>query len=391
MRVSRIVVSLMVVAMLAGCGSAVAVLPVNKTGPVRPLPPNPGSLRMSFELLGSMSSESNAVISPVSLVYALAMAAAMKEGGPEAGARLYSYLFSNASLEEARKQVESLSRILSANDPGMVLTLANSAWLEESKRLPEDTRKELESRFDAAVRNIDFGDPATAASTINKWVEDRTHGLIKNLLSPASLTNAEYALVNALYMKGKWEHAFKKDQTRDQAFHGVSGDVQVPMMNQHLKAAYYEDDLLQSILLPYKGGKFGMQVLLPRPGKTVKDIVSAMTPEAWKKWTPHAGDSEGDLSLPRFEVEYTSGDLYDALRKMGMPPIREGLTDVLQKTYVKVDEEGTEAAAATAVTVATAYAPHEKPFEMVVDRPFVFAISSTASDIPLFLGTLGNI
>ncbi|HEY5501835.1 MAG TPA: serpin family protein [Candidatus Anoxymicrobiaceae bacterium] len=389
MRVSRVLAGLMALVILAGCGSAAAVLPP-KPGPVTKLPANPGSLRMSFALLSSMASQENAVISPVSLVFALAMAAEMNEGGPEAGARLYSYLFSNEDPAQARRQVQDLGDLLSASDPGMVLTLANSAWLKESMTLPDDTRKALEARFSAAIRNIDFDDTASAASTINKWVEEKTRGLIKNLLSPASLAGAEYTLVNALYMKGKWEQAFKKDETKDQAFHGAGGDVQVPMMHQHLKASYYEDGLLQSIWLPYKGGKFGMRVLLPKPGKTVKDVMAAMTPETWSQWTGRTSPSEGDLSLPRFKVEFTSRDIYSALRQMGMPAIRDGLTQVLQKTYVKVDEEGTEAAAATAVTVATAYAPSEKPFNMVVDRPFVFAITAVGSDTPLFLGSVSK-
>ena len=233
-------------------------------------------------------------------------------------------------------------------------------------------------------------------------MSDKTKGKIPRLLDDIS-QNEVLFLINAIYFKGKWRDAFERNDTRDGPFHGADGqDRTVPLMWQEGELQYAETDVYQAVDLLYGNGAFAMTVLLPRTGVTPAEVLAGLNPESWTTLAQRFNEAEVTLTLPRFRLEYArrlnddlvalgmgiafstaSADLY---RIADVRPERLYLTRVDQKTFVEVNEEGTEAAAATGVGVGVTSAPMS--VEMQVDRPFVFAIRERLSGAVVFLGVM---
>jgi serpin B len=217
-------------------------------------------------------------------------------------------------------------------------------------------------------------------------------------------------LTNAIYFKGGWTDAFPAQATKDATFTtGEGKPVTVPMMARSARMEYVENERFQMVRLPFQGQFVGMYVLLPRPGVTVKECLAKATAADWKDWTASMTPRQGDLKLPRFKTDYASS-LKAALTALGMgdafdtskadlngilPPgattERVFISDALHKTFLAVDEQGAEAAAATAVIIGiTSAPPPSEPFSMVVDRPFLVAIADKPTGVLLFLGSIAN-
>jgi serine protease inhibitor len=284
------------------------------------------------------------------------------------------------------------------------MRIANSMWARKELRLEPAFKNTGRAFFDAEVRTLDFGSP-TAVNAINDWVSVKTNRRIPRLLNEIKPDEVLF-LINAIYFKGRWRDAFDPKQTQTGPFHGADGrDRSAHLMRQKASLGYHETDQYQAVDLPYGNGAFAMTVLLPRTGKAPGELLATLTPDGWKVLTERFRQAEVSLTLPRLRLEYTrrlnddltalgmdiafNGDRADFSRIADVHPLRLYLSRVDQKTFVEVNEEGTEAAAATSVGIAVRSA--QRVFEMKVDRPFLFALRERLSGTVLFIGVMNTV
>jgi serpin B len=249
---------------------------------------------------------------------------------------------------------------------------------------------------------VDFAeDKAGACATINQWVEEKTERRIQDLLQPGMLADPTFlVLVNAIYFKGAWENEFDPNHTRDEAFHASpQRSVQTPFMRQCVRFGYAKLDSLQIVELPYRGGEFSMLVLLPDRIDGLASLEQSLSVNVLATWRSRLKEVEVELVLPKFRITYTA-QLRQFLQALGMRDAFvaskadfagiDGRTDrlflggVIHKAFVDVNEEGTEAAAATATVMMGGMPP--KPPEFRADHPFLFLIQDNRTGSILFLG-----
>jgi serpin B len=270
--------------------------------------------------------------------------------------------------------------------------------------------------FAAPLERLDFrGDTEKARGVINSWVEEQTHQKIRDLIPGGGVTrDTSLVLVNALYLKAPWDTPFSMHATRPQPFHVHGTELRYrPTMERSASLAYAKEDNLTVIGLPYLGRDLQFLILLPDPNQSPDAIAANLTTEHLQRWS-HLGGFESrkliELYLPRFRVEGSTLPLGKPLRALGIktafdeptgsanfdriaPKKPDGylaISEVFHQTFIAVDETGTEAAAATAVVLRTfgIMMDPEKPLEVRVDRPFLFAIQHRASGTCLFLGRI---
>jgi len=286
------------------------------------------------------------------------------------------------------------------------LESATALWVDRSASLSTEFLDLVTRHHDLDVENVDFSD--AAEPRINRWAEGKSHGKIRQLLTPGSLSPVDTRLVitNVLYFLGIWESKFKVENTETQPF-WVDEDtrVDVPMMFQEGEFRYGESDSVKLIELPYRGGEFSMLVLLPDGNRDVEELEASLSLEHLETWTERLEAHEVELFLPRMKLELDLR-LKECLREIGMPDAfssvyadfspmtREGaealrISDVIHKTYLDVNEEGVEAVAATAVEFdKLCCGPSAKVFR--ADRPFLLMIRETRNNAILFAGKVLN-
>jgi len=353
-----------------------------------------------FQQVVSENYDANVVLSPFSAKLALAMAYNGADGETrEAMARTLE--FEGLYLDEVNGQLRELLHSLEEANQEARLQIANSLWADEQVDFYEDFILRCRENYDAEVANLDLQDPQ-AVEAINSWVKENTGEKIEKILDKLG-SNDDLVLANALYFNGKWTLSFDESLTEDRDFHLLDGGIKkVPMMNQSGEFSYYEDRDLQAIDLPYGEGRLSMYVFLPKEDVGYQDFLRSLNLRNWTGWMEGFSSREGQIVLPRFKVEYEKR-LDDALKAMGMEPAYEGgfagmgvygeefqLSRVQHKTYIDVNEEGTEAAAVTSVEVSRCMAMDTPPFTMIVDRPFFFAIRDNQTGTLLFLGSVAN-
>jgi serpin B len=304
---------------------------------------------------------------------------------------------------EINQGFRDLMTLLGGLDSRTEMRIANSIWGDAALPIEPAFTDAGRTYFDAEARTLDFGSPEALAA-INDWVSGKTSGRIPKLLNDLS-PNEVLFLINAIYFKGKWRNAFEAQDTRDGPFHGADRrDRAARLMWQKEDLRYDETEDYQAVDLLYGNGAFAMTVLLPKAGRAPAEVLAGLDPESWSALAGRFAETEVTLTLPRFRLEY-GRRLNDDLKALGMEiafggsadfyriadvrPDRLYITRVDQKTFVEVNEEGTEAAAATAVGIGTISAP--EPVEMKVDRPFVFAIRERLSGAVVFLGVMNVI
>jgi serpin B len=414
--IKRVILSalvlVLVIPLISGCGDSSSqptpsdLIPSDPSVKSYNLKAESGDFAFSlFQQVASGDYEDNIVLSPLSAKLALAMAYnGAVDGTKEAMAKVLD--LEGMSLEEANQQLGNLMTSLEQADEDLLLEIANSLWADDSDgyELRQDFVERCREWYDAEVANLNFFDPK-AADTINAWVKEKTHDKIEKIVGGLSPEIA-LMLVNAVYFNGKWQMQFDASLTEDGDFHLLDGGtVTVPLMNQSGEYSYYEDEDLQAVSLPYGEGRMSMYVVLPREGRDYGEFLSTLSEANWEEWMGRFMDRKGELDLPRFKVEYEQS-LNDALKAMGMTPAfsygledmftdlggqKAYISEVLQKTYIDVNEEGTEAAAVTGVVVGiTSYQPEPPPFIMTVDRPFFFAIRDNQTGTLLFMGSITN-
>jgi serine protease inhibitor len=366
-----------------------------------------GANRFAFDVLREVTRTlvpgSNAFLSPLSASMALGMALNGANGETLDGMRATLRL-AGMTEAEINQGYRDLIELLGGLDTETEMRIANSIWGREGFPIEPAFTEAGRSFFDAEVASLDFGS-AGAVQTINDWVSRKTNDRIPRLLDQIGADEVLF-LINAIYFKGKWRQAFDSKDTRSGPFHAADGrDRSAFLMRQEETLRYDETDDYQAVDLLYGNGAFAMTVLLPKPGRTPAALLAGLDPVAWRALADRFHTVAVDLTLPRFRMEY-SRKLNDDLVSLGMGvafdrgradfyriadvrPERLYLTRVEQKTFVEVNEEGTEAAAATSVGVGVTSAP--LVVEMTVDRPFVFAIRERLSGTVVFLGVMNAV
>jgi serine protease inhibitor len=388
--------------------AAVAVIPARRGAAEQSAAPaafaiNDFGLRL-LRTLTTGNEAQNTVISPVSVAMALAMTYNGSAG--ETHLAMMQALRIEALGDDFNPLNRALLKTIKSADPSVQIAIANALWAQKGFRIAPDFVKAGRTYYGASMRSLDFaGNPSGAAAVINRWVDKATRGKIPVIVDKPD-PNTRLVLTDAVYFKGKWTWPFPKAATAPHDFHvGDGSTIKTPMMRLDHDFECVANDDLQAVRLPYGNQRFVMYVLLPRKQGGVAEMVAKLGELSWHSWTAGLKNQRGLVMLPKFTLTYKA-QLNDALKKMGMgvaftddadfsrihpPPPPLAITDVEHRTLIKVEETGTEAAAATSVSVGLMMAvARPQPFEMVVDHPFLFAITERQSGAMLFTGVVAN-
>jgi len=349
----------------------------------------------------------NLFFSPYSISTALAMTWAGAGGGTEKQmAEVLHFALPQAQLHKAFGSLEKQLNE-AGEDDRYELSVANALWGQSGYNLLKEFLKLTEQSYGAGLREVDFvTQTEKSRQIINAWVEEKTNNRIKDLIKPTELNAlTRLVLTNAIYFKGDWANQFDKKRTRDETFKPARDkEVMVPMMYIKERFKYWADDKLQVLELPYKGKELSMIILLPVQIDGLADVEKSLTTEKLDEWTRDLREQEVVLYLPKFKM-ITRFDLSEYLFKMGMPDAFRlppadfsGITGqkdfyiskVIHKAFVAVDEEGTEAAAATAIVTKMISPPPRPVVVFRADHPFIFIIKDNRSGSMLFMGRVMN-
>ena len=361
---------------------------------------NKFALKMFAQMHKEEKGNDNFCLSPLSASWALSMAANGAEGTTRE--QMYATLgFPGNDAEKINAYQQKIIKRLSALDPERVTVgIANSMWVNENFKIKKEFEKSNTAYYDATVKNIKFD--AAAVEAINDWCSQKTNGKITEIVKEID-PMTQLLLINALYFNGRWTSTFNKKRTKEEEFTKENGEkIKVQMMHQNDKMYYYEDENVQMVMKPFGEEKFHMLFILPREGVTMDKSVQLLA-ENFDTWYRESEKEEVNLSLPRYKAEYGKS-LKSTLQSLGMSDAftpgkanfgalsKEGLCigDVLQKTFVKVDEEGAEAAAVTSVALMAMAAGPPKPKNMVINRPFIYIIRERETGNILFIGRNGH-
>ena len=357
--------------------------------------------RFAFDLLREASRPGdNLFLSPFSASLALGMTLNGAEG--ETWNQMREALgFGGLAEEEINAGYASLIQILTGLDPAVETAIGNSVWTRLGFPVREEFVEVLREFFGAEATELDFAGPS-ASARINEWVRSATGGHIEDIVSDPIPPGVLMVLINAIYFNAPWTFEFDPANTRTEPFYPEDRSTRtVPLMTILRDFPYLETSRFQAVDLPYGGGAFSMTVLVPRDGVGVDDVVALLDAAAWGDIATGFEETEVELFLPRFRMEYER-ELKDDLAALGMvdafspgkadltrlSPVDLWISSVLQKALVEVTEEGTEAAAATVVIGVTSAPP--PPVTVRADRPFLFFIRERLTGAILFVGKLAH-
>lgn len=411
--VGKTVLSLMILVFLlfVGCFDSVVdtlnqakedaeVFPIDSNVPL-------GNTEFGFNLFNTIwesEQNQNIFLSPFSVSTALAMTLNGAAGETEE-AMIDTLRLQGITTDSINASYYQLLQTLQTSDPKVTLTIANSLWAHEGVPFKQDFQQRNSQFFNAEISTLDFADP-DSLTTINQWVNTNTNGKIKKILDEIE-SNAVLFLINAIYFKGTWQTEFDPSATSDRDFHLVTGSTkQVPMMARKGNYAYYENhqENFQAISLPYGEGQMSMYIFLPSNKSNLNTFLQTLNAENWENWISQLREQEVMIYIPKFKMEYGTKELNDALTSLGMGVAFDEdnanfsrmanldeiggnlyIQKVAHKTFIEVNEEGTEAAAATSVGIGV------KSILRTIfnaDRPFFFAIRDNETKTVLFMGTV---
>ena len=360
-----------------------------------------------FELFRNIYAEEtehqNIMISPLSVALALAMTYNGANGETQTAMEKTLKVYGLTS-EEINTSYAFLVKALKSLDPKVLLEIANAIYYRQEFQVENNFITANRNYYEAEVEALDFWSPA-ALKTINGWVADKTHDKINSIIDEITPENVMF-LLNAIYFKGIWHTTFKEENTVEIPFYTENGSAtNVPTMQKSDAVSYTSNDLFSAVQLPYGDGNYNMQLFLPHPDHSVKDIVDQLDPENWATWMDSFGDSVNvDLQIPKLKYKYEI-KLNDVLGDMGMGIAfdgfradftginREGelyIDYVKHKTFIEVNEEGTEAAAVTVVAISKLSAGSAQNIPFYVNRPFFYTITEKDTGAMLFMGTVKN-
>lgn len=365
------------------------------------------SQEFAFELYRALyakeSDEGNLAMSPLSVQLALSMATNGARSSTRTG--MLKGLQSS-SLDRLNRTNQALIGRFEGTRQGADVRISNGLFLQKGFSYLSGFQSANKKYYGAKLTNLDFGDGERAADEINDWVNTNTQGLIPKLVDGMSVQDAISVLVNTVYFNGLWTSPFPAYSTVDEEFTTLGGAKKnVSMMhNTPKQLEYVRNADYAATRLPYGDGKLAMSLFLPAAG-TEKAFLSEFSYETWQDWRKNAKVTDVKVSLPKFEQRF-SVSLKPELADMGMTlaftPRKADfsymvknaknnlfISDVVHSVYVRVDEKGTEAAAATGVVVGTTGLIIGAE-EITFDRPFVYVIEDTESGAVLFVGSVGN-
>ncbi len=357
------------------------------------------------------TAEPNKVISPASIALAMNMVLLGAGGNTadELATALSISLDPDADLHGCWQRTRH--RWIAFDDhSGVEFAIANRLFGEETLTFSDDYIGRARDHYDAPLQSLPLrADSEASRSTINSWVAEITRDRIPEILPPRSIDrDTTLVLVNAMYLLADWQHQFPPNRTRDQRFRRTDGSrISVPMMSQVEDFPYTEVDGVQVLELPYEGGDLSMVILLPHWGG-LDDIEAELTGDGLNNVLEELSDRKVSVQFPRFKLEPPVVDLIQTFRALGVRDLfdlgRADLSAILgddvdealavdaiyHQTFIEVDEEGTEAAAATAVTTARGISSGPTPVHFRADRPFLFLIRDRSSGAILFLGRVDD-
>lgn len=357
----------------------------------------------AFDMYGEMvKGDENVFFSPYSITTALGMA--YEGAGGETAEEMEDVLDIPENDDERLEMMKRLQSLLNKEGASYELSTANAYWLAKFGELEQDYVHAIEGYYLAHGETVDFaGDPAGAADTINTWVEEETKDKIKDLLSVDDIDPLTYLiLTNAVYFRSDWKYRFDEDATEEMDFHlSGGGNVRADFMHmcdKDIELNYTDNPDLKMLELPYKNREMNMYLLLPREG-SLTDLESKLDRDYYQGLKEDLAPEYVDLHIPKFKLE-EKYRLKENLINMGMPTAFEPGADftnmtaepvyidkVIHQSFVEVNEEGTEAAAATAVIMKNYSAePSDTPVEFRADHPFIFVIEHEESGQILFMG-----
>ena len=361
---------------------------------------NKWALKLFREVSASDTSGSNLFISPLSV----AMALGMTYNGADGTTRdqmAEALELQNMTIQEVNEAFRDLIALLLGLDPQVEFQLANSIWHRDGITFEQAFLSTNREYFGAEIAPLDFSSP-TASRTINDWVSDNTGGKIERIVPDQIPADLVMYLINAIYFKGDWAHQFDKSLTKDAPFFLADGaEVSAPTMyhKEQAEVRRSSDDLFNVVDLPYGGGAFSMTILVPHSGIHIDSAAARLDEPRWQALVGNLGDAATVVALPKFTTEFEI-TLNDVLRSLGMedafvPNVANFskmraandlfISSVRHKTFVDVNEEGTEAAAATSVGIGIVCVC---PNEFIIDRPFLYVIREQYSGSVIFIGKM---
>ena len=351
--------------------------------------------------LAARDRQKNLFISPLSLFMALAMTENGAEGSTRSAMRQTLAIPAGVSEDALHQSAAALMRTLQSQK-GIELSIANALWSDASLPLAQDYVARCRQFYQAEATTLDFSKGRAAANTINGWVRQKTHDKIPAIVDEGSVAAAKALLTNAVYFRGRWEYQFSKRITQEAPFHLLSGgQKKVPMMHRpSIRNAYRSGKGYEAAALPYEHSAAVLYAILPAPGHSPEEALAEVKLDELRN---PSEPNELDLRLPRLTLDFGPASLKPVLTGMGMSAAFEGrgdfrpmgsplffISDVVHRTRLEVDEEGTVAAAATAVILGPTAIPPRKVLQktLVFDRPFALLLCDLQTGAILFAGVV---
>jgi serpin B len=344
----------------------------------------------------------NIMVSPLSVSLALAMTYNGANGETKTAMEKTLKVY-GLTPEDINTSYRDLVNSLKSLDPKVLLEIANAIFYRDDFQVENEFVSINKNYYDAEVSALDFGSP-NALKTINDWVANKTHDKIDKILDNISNDHIMF-LINAIYFKGIWQSEFEKKNTAEKDFYLENGStVKTNFMQQENSVLYSSNEIFQAVQLPYGQGNYTMNIFLPQAGKSLQDITENLNKENWKNWNKNFVETNVDIELPKFKFEYEL-TMNQVLTDMGMGiAFTRGVADftginrggnlnidyVKHKSFIEVNEEGTEAAAVTVVAIEFTSVGGTTKVPFYVNRPFLFAITEKSTGAVLFMGTVKN-
>ena len=361
------------------------------------------SNKFGFDLFNEINKaeeqNKNIFVSPLSVSFALAMTYNGADNETKT-AMEQALRLNGLTTDEINSSFKNIMNSLIGLDPKVTLDIANSIWYRENFHVEQNFIDVNKNYYNAEVNALDFASPQ-ALDIINNWVASNTNNKIKTIINELS-DQTVMILINAIYFKGNWKYKFEKDATETRPFYPADGTTKnVLMMQQEGNFNCMSNELFKAIELPYGDEKFSMLIMLPNHDKTTNDIINELNDNNWNYWLNSFEKTEDiNVILPKFKFKYDK-KLNDILKILGMeiafsanadfskinPLENLSISRVLHKTYVDVNEEGTEAAAVTAVVMDNCVGTANM---FNANKPFVFAIKEKSTNSIIFIGRLAN-
>jgi serpin B len=362
--------------------------------------------QFGFDLIKKISAaqaeEKNLMVSPLSVSLALGMVYNGADGTTKTQMEAMLHK-SGLSADDINQSYKNLVSALASHDPKVDLSISNAIFYRNDFTVKQPFITTNQTYYDANVSALDFSNQTQTLKTVNGWVNEKTHGKIPTIINQVNDQDVMY-LLNAVYFNGQWKYRFNSSDTDERVFFLSNGtSIKVPTMMVEKTFNYINTDQFELLEMPYGSGKFSMLIFLPSGNHSPNDVIAQLSPANLSTWISNMSVWNKKVFMPKLEFSY-SKSLIETLSSLGMiDAFKPGIanfsgianaelfiSDVMHKTYLKVDERGTEAAAVTGVTFGVTSVGPTDPDIFAVDHPFVFAIREADTNAILFIGKVMN-